>query len=196
MKKLIFIIIFLSGFVFVNKSYAECGCTTSTPIPTLLPTETPQPISTPNMQPTPQTNSQPNGQVGAPICTASQPSAPIITSVIRGSTTATLTWTKIDPVSYYFIFYGTSPRSQQFGIPNVGNVTTYIIGALNPKLKYYFDVRAVNDCQPSNSSNTGQVLGASTTRLASTGSNLLLSRLIFAIISGGVFFFLAKKTTI
>ena len=134
---------------------------------------------------------------GAPICTASQPASPIITSIVRKPTTAILKWTAVANADHYLIFFGTKPGSQEFGVPNTGNVTTYTINALNPKLKYYFDVRAVNDCMPSNpSNNPGQVLGARTTALAATGSDLALPRLIFGIITAGVTFSLAKKDNI
>lgn len=190
--------------VSVRSVKANCGCRTSTPIPTpaptpiVSPTPLPIPTPTPNMtsQPTPVPSNVGLSPAGAPICTANQPPAPLIKSIVRRSTNAILTWTPVTPVSYYFIFYGTKPGSQQFGIPNVGNVTTFTVGALNPRLKYYFDVRAVNDCMPSGSSTNsgqGQVLGASTTVLAATGSDLILPRLFFGILTGGVTFFLAKK---
>lgn len=180
----------------------HCGCETPTPTPTPLATETPEPTTIPSETPTSTNNSTPpNGQVGAPICTAAMPDNPIVTSVVRKSTSATLTWTKVSNADHYMIFYGVAtssaygsdPGSHEFGVPNTGNVTTYTIGALNPRLKYYFDVRAVNDCQPSSG---GQVLGASTSVLASTSSDLTLPRVVFGIIASGAGYIFVKKYSI
>jgi hypothetical protein len=69
----------------------------------------------------------------------------------------------------------------------VGNVTTYTVGGLNPGTTYYFSVRGVNDCMPSDPSaaSPGQVLGASTggqvLGLAFTGN----SSLIYLLLSAG-----------
>ncbi|HWA52073.1 MAG TPA: fibronectin type III domain-containing protein [Patescibacteria group bacterium] len=163
-----------------------CGCSTPTPTPTFVPTPTPttQPTSTPN------NSTPPNGNVGAPVCTDPVPAKPIITSVKQIGTKATITWTKIDMANHYVIFYGTDPGSEEFGVPDTGNVTSYTINSLNPKLKYYFDVLSVNGCQPSSN---GQVLGASTSVLASTDSDLIMPRFILGIIAAGVTFFVIKK---
>ncbi len=190
-KKLLVVLVFVCGFVFVMNAYAEvsitfndsCECSHT---PTPAPTATPAPTGTPAPSVTPGPTDPPANpglsQAGAPVCTANKPATPQILSVVRKSTTATLTWTKIENASYYAIFYGTKPGNWQYGVPNAGNTTTFTIGALNPRTKYYFDVRAVNDCMPSDPS--GQVLGASTTKLAGTSSALEVPRLILAVIGG------------
>lgn len=176
----------------------NCGCHTPTPTPVPTPVSTPIPTSTPTAitQPTetPGNNpSSPNGQVGAPICTATKPADPVVTSMIRTLTSETLSWIAVPNADHYLIFYGTTPGSQQFGVPDTGNVTTYTINALNPKLKYYFDVRAVNGCMPSSD---GEVLGAATTILGATDSDMALPRLIIAIIATGAAFGVLKKHSI
>lgn len=181
MKRLsIFLIAALLLIVAIKSAKANaevnfsCGCQTMTPTPTSSPIPTQTPLPTLTESPTPAETQTPssssgsvNGQVGAPICTASVPSAPVITSVTRKGTSAILTWTSVQNASYYLIFYGTTPGSEQFGVPNTGNVTTFTINALNPNLRYFFEVRAVNNCMPSAQ---GQVLGASTSVLAATSS--------------------------
>jgi hypothetical protein len=153
-----------------------------------------QPEVTPT--PTPPPAPQPcNGCGGSsvPVCTASKPSAPVVTSVVRTGTTAQITWTAVANATHYTISYGTQPNNYPYGVPNTGKVTSYVIGSLVPGTHYYFIVRAVNDCMPSDPSSTGgQVLGISTgfgggqvLGLASTGS---LPAVYLSLALGGLFF--------
>ncbi len=150
----------------------------------------------PPVSPTPTPTSPPSsppGPAGPPVCSAQTPTTPTLSSVTRTSpTTAELVWTAASPVTHYSISYGTSPGNYQFGAPNVGNTTSYVVGGLDPNTNYYFVVTAVNDCAPSSASNelstggavlgaaTGGVLGASTDTLAATGDDYLILRLLFA----------------
>lgn len=118
--------------------------------------------------PTPTGHPQPcngcHGPPTAPVCTSQKPPAPSIVSIVRGSTTAQITWTSVTPATNYAIFYGVEPGNYIYGVPNTGNVTSYVIGSLVPGVQYYFQVRAVNGCMPSDGSGTnGQVLGLATT---------------------------------
>lgn len=104
---------------------------------------------------------------GAPICTAERPTAPILLSVKRSGSKATLTWTKVDRADHYTIAYGTKVGDYPYGVPNTGNVTSFEVGSLDPNKTYYFVVYAVNDCMPSEpSTQGGQVLGLATTGTA------------------------------
>src|SRR5271154_2966367 len=71
----------------------NCGCRTATPSPTPVPTQIPTPTpSLISQTPTSNNNSTPpNGNVGAPICTATTPANPIITSEVRKLTSETIT---------------------------------------------------------------------------------------------------------
>lgn len=151
-----------------------------TPTPTLTPTPTVIPEPTPTHQPEiggPVNGGQP-GPAGPSVCTASVPSAPILTNVISsGVGQVNLLWTAVTPVTHYSISYGLSPQNYIYGVDNTGNVTSFTVGSLDPGVRYCFAVRAVNDCAPSGPSNeictgkvlgTGQVLGVST--LGATGS--------------------------
>src|SRR5579859_2851305 len=109
-----------------------CGCHTSTPSPTPSPSPTASPLPTPSETPLPTQG--PNGDgltpAGPPVCTSAVPSTPIIKSIVRNPTSATINWYAVNSASYYLIFYGTTPGSQQYGVPNTGNVTTYTVGFL------------------------------------------------------------------
>ena len=165
----------------------------SEPCATPNPTPAPTPSDNPGPTPTPSSSSNSNQ------CTDAKPSTPSLTSVVRNSsTTATLTWTSVSPVSYYTISYGTSAGNYTYGVPNTGNTTSFTIGGLAANTNYYFVVRAVNGCTPgdpsgeksigggqvlgASTSTGGQVLGASTDSLAATGrfANLNLSSLLLA----------------
>ena len=93
----------------------------------------------------------------APACTATKPgSAPIITNTINGENSVTLTWSKAkDPLTKYLVAYGTSPGSIEYGNPNVGNAdtTSYTIKGLSGGTRYYFKIKAINDCMPGDWSN-------------------------------------------
>lgn len=118
---------------------------------------------------------------GAPVCNSVKPVAPVVTSIVRSGTSATITWTKVTEADHYVISYGTTPGSWLYGVPNTGNVTTFTINALDPNTRYYFVVRAVNNCMPSDESSTGQVLGAATGQvlgLANTGDSALVITII------------------
>ncbi|MFA6462803.1 MAG: fibronectin type III domain-containing protein, partial [Candidatus Shapirobacteria bacterium] len=81
---------------------------------------------------------------------------PIITNTINGDNSVTLTWSKAsNPVTKYLIAYGTSSGSIEFGNPNVGNAdtTSYTIKGLSGGTRYYFKIKAINDCIPGDWSN-------------------------------------------
>ncbi len=130
-----------------------------------------QPVITPTPTPAPQPCNGCSGPPTAPVCNFTQPPDPQLVSVSRTGSSAQLTWTAVSPVTNYAIFYGTKPGVYTFGVPNTGNVTSFVINDLVPGVQYYFQVRAVNGCMPSQGNTTGQVLGASTVLgLAGTGN--------------------------
>lgn len=96
-------------------------------------------------------------QVSANHCTDPKPnSAPILTSAVAGEDSVTLTWIEAqDPVTYYLVAYGRSETDIEYGNPNIGprGTTTYAVGGLVKGVKYYFRVRAVNNCKPGKFSN-------------------------------------------
>jgi len=150
---------------------------TTTPTATVSPTATTTVSPTSTVSPTTRISSSPTPTFpppptipSPPQCTAVRPSAPILTSVIKTGTEATLTWTKVDLATHYTISYGTSPSNLQFGVPNTGNVTSYKIGALDKSKTYYFTVYAVNDCMPSEGSTiVSSVAGIATEQLPEAG---------------------------
>jgi hypothetical protein len=169
---------------FFNYSNRDYNCGTPAPTPTGVP------------EPTPTGAPQPcngcGGWPSAPSCGAAKPTTPQLLSVVRHGTTAVLTWTAATPVTHYSIEYGLKPGEYIYGAANVGNVTSYTVGSLDPGTTYYFSVRAVNDCMPSDPSTGGQVLGAfyggigggEIKGLAFTGN----STLIYSLVSAGCAF--------
>lgn len=93
----------------------------------------------------------------APACTATKPgSAPTITNTVNGDNSITLTWSKAsNPFTHYLVAYGTSSGSIEYGNPNVGNAdtTSYTIKGLSGGTRYYFKIKAINDCMPGDWSN-------------------------------------------
>ncbi len=134
-----------------------------------------------------------NGGTGgggqAPVCDSKKPAAPSLNSVVRNGSTAILTWSAVSDATHYSISYGLAPGNYIYGVPNTGKVTTYTIGSLDPSKTYYFSVRAVNNCMPSDASGPGgQVLGASTGQvlgLASTGNT---TQVLLALGAGVILF--------
>jgi uncharacterized repeat protein (TIGR01451 family) len=74
------------------------------------------------------------------------PAAPILQSTTAiSSSQVKLIWTPVDRASYYLVAYGLESGKYIYGSPNVGNVTSYVVGSLTPGLTYYFVVTAVAD---------------------------------------------------
>ena len=113
--------------------------------------------STPTSTSTTSTSTGGGGGWSAPVCSATKPgSAPTITSVVSGDNSVTLTWSKAgNPVTNYLVAYGTKPGSIEYGNPNVGNsdTTSYTIKGLSGGTRYYFKIKAINDCMPGDWSN-------------------------------------------
>lgn len=179
-----------------NISFA-CGnvaTATPSPSPSPVPTEPGSPIVTPSPNPTPTPSilgSSTTSDPGAPQCSAQTPPDPKILTAIRlNPTTEKITWTSVTPVTYYTISYGPSANNLIYGVPNTGNQTSFVIGALKPGEDYVFVAHAVNDCAPSdpsipsNGNSGGQVLGASTSKLADTSGEQTLPRSILAVLVG------------
>ncbi|OGY07816.1 MAG: hypothetical protein A2782_01595 [Candidatus Blackburnbacteria bacterium RIFCSPHIGHO2_01_FULL_43_15b] len=104
---------------------------------------------------TPASGEESATPAGAPICTDAKPStAPTLLSITPGGpNSVNLTWLPTaGPATYYLVAYGTTPGALQYGNPNVGLVTNYTVGGLSGG-KYYFRVRAGNNCAPGDYSN-------------------------------------------
>ena len=134
------------------------------------------------------------GSGSANFCSAEKPKAPTVISIEKNGSQATLSWTSVDNASHYVIFYGTQKDKWDYSVTNTGKVTTFTIGGLNPSTNYYFDVRAVNDCMPSDPAGIGggEVLGVST--FAPTGTTLtLVATTLISILFFGLYFFSKSK---
>jgi LPXTG-site transpeptidase (sortase) family protein len=167
----------------------HCPTPSPTQTPVISPENSPTPTIdpcadnacvTPSVEPTPTSapsnNSGNNGggsQPGPYVCNDTDPGAPTnLQAFALGGGKVKLTWNNAPgPHTSYAVAYGPSIGNYLYGDPNVGNVTTYTVLALNPGGKYCFYVQAQNGCKggvPSNvvCSNQGagslQVLGTST----------------------------------
>lgn len=158
-----------------NSNYS---CIQPEPTPTTEPSTAPSPTVTPTPTPTSggqvqgTTHSEP-GPASAPVCHDPQPDAPTLLSITKsGDDSVELVWTTVTDAKHYLISYGLESGKAQFGVPDVGNVTSYRIGGLDlDNAKYYFRVGVTKGCQVSELSNElsypreigGQVLGLATT---------------------------------
>jgi LPXTG-site transpeptidase (sortase) family protein len=154
---------------------------TPTVSPEVTPTVTPKITQTPTEVPTPVPTSEPSNNdngggssnPGPYVCNDADPGVPgNLKAIALGGGKVKLTWDNAPgPHTSYAVAYGPSIGNYLYGDPNVGNVTTYTVLALNPGGNYCFYVQAQNGCKggvPSNvvCSNQGhgslQVLGTST----------------------------------
>ena len=92
------------------------------------------------------------------VCNDSKPgSAPILVSAVSyGPNEVTLTWSKArDPVTYYLVAFGNKSGEMLYGNPSVGgrDTTSYTVRGLSAGSRYYFKVRAGNNCMPGDFSN-------------------------------------------
>jgi hypothetical protein len=183
------------------------GQTTPTPTPT--DSQNPAPTPTPTSGDSNSSNSSSGSNNSQPQqCTAGKPSTTSITSITKtGPTTVSLSWTAVSPVTTYAISYGISPGNYQYGVPSTGNVTSFVVGGLDPNATYYFQVRGVNDCMPGDASGEqsaggqvlgastgGQVLGASTEVLGATGSLKNTVAAALSILGGLLSYAVYKKS--
>ena len=130
--------------------------------------------------------------------------APNLYQVNRSKTEATLFFTPInDNIQSYSIIYGFKPEDERFSTTfNLGASTgavSYTIGDLDPKLGYYFEVRANTSCTSSPWSNwRGDKIALAAAAKASSqaakltpGANITLIGAIasLALIATGAFVF-------
>lgn len=123
------------------------------PTPTPSPSSTPTPTLTPTTAPVSQTPNV-SSSSSAPSCTAQTPLfAPDLFQIDTTKTKAILWYAPVpDPVTRYFIAYGTDKDNLQHGVEYdqgySGGVLSYTINELAPNTTYYFRIRAGNSCMP------------------------------------------------
>ena len=134
---------------------------TTAPTPTTTPTPTPTPTTTLTSIPTPTStsSSSSSSSTSTPVCVDTPPTNnPNIFQIDRAGSKTTIYFTPVnDYLSYYYVAYGLSPGSEQYGVTFPASLSTgavtYTINDLNPNLTYYFKVRAGNICAPGGWSN-------------------------------------------
>lgn len=105
-----------------------------------------------------------SGSASPPVCTADAPSsAPNVSITSVGANTVTLSWSQVSPVTHYGLIFTRNADGEQYGAPNIGNVTSYTVTNLSGGgANYTFQVFGVNDCAPgpfSNGAETGGIPG-------------------------------------
>lgn len=110
----------------------------------------------------------------APVCSHAVPDAPQLLSVTRQTATSVaLSWTASPNTTHYGISYGREAGNYEYGLVDVGDVTTFVVHDLDPHVPYFFSVFAYNHCSPSTRSNEVSIgkslFGSQTTRMAQTG---------------------------
>lgn len=120
-------------------------------------------------------SSSSSGSSSSPSCSAARPPTPTLNSATRKSSTQVdLSWTSVGNATSYLIVYGTKSKNYEYAA-DVGKTTSYTVGGLPPGVNFYFAVKAINDCVPSDSSNErlaagGGILGQSTSIVVDTNS--------------------------
>lgn len=97
-----------------------------------------------------------------PRCTDVNPgSAPSITGVTTVGSSVTLNWSQaLEPVTHYTLAYGPAKDQLIYGAPDIGSqgTGTFTVEQLSPGQRYYFRIRAVNNCEPGDFSDTVSVV--------------------------------------
>ncbi len=89
-----------------------------------------------------------------PMCTENAPAAaPQLQILSKTSTTVTLGWNSIDPVTHYTLSFTRNSDGAQYGASDIGKNTVYTVNFLNPGETYTFEVFGVNGCMPGPRSN-------------------------------------------
>jgi LPXTG-site transpeptidase (sortase) family protein len=140
----------------------SCNTDSCPPEPSISPEITPEVSDSPTLTPTPTSGSNNNGgdngdpsDPGPQVCNDADPGAPSnLRATALGGGQVRLDWDNaFGPHTSYAVAYGPSIGNYLYGDPNVGNVTSYTVKALNPGGKYCFYVQAQNGCKggvPSN----------------------------------------------
>lgn len=96
-----------------------------------------------------------NDTTATPHCGRSQPKAPVLYQPGHALLPRTdeagkirLNWLKVDGANKYTIAYGLSSGNYIYGLPDVGDTDNFTVEYLSPGVKYFFAVRANNDCMP------------------------------------------------
>lgn len=104
-------------------------------------------------------SSSSSSSTSTPVCQDFVPTeSPNLFQIDRAGSTAVLHFTPVGgSISYYYVAYGLSPGSEQYGVSFPASSSTgamsFTINDLNPNTTYYFKIRAGYGCSPGGWSN-------------------------------------------
>lgn len=101
------------------------------------------------------TDTYSNDTTGAPVCNSAVPNKPwLYKAVAAGNGEVDLFWDRVDGATSWTVAYGVRPGVYIYGATNIGNNSSRGLRITRlPSQKYYFVVRANNNCMPGPFSN-------------------------------------------
>lgn len=165
-----------------DETFTTTGCVTPTPSPT--PTPTPSSSSTSQVS----DGLAPGlSQAQAPVCAANAPAtAPTLRVVETGANSVRLSWTSVDPVTHYGIYFRRDRDSAEYGASNIGLTTSYTVTNLSGQETYTFEVFGVNDCAPGprGQAKSGTLSGGRSSAAVTGSSRAGTNEEVMEVISG------------
>jgi hypothetical protein len=139
--------------VSTDETFTTTGCLTPTPTPSPTPTASTTTSSSSN-------NAPGLTQAMPPVCTANPPAtAPSVVISAYGPNSVTLSWSRVDPVTHYGLYFRRNSDGAEYGASNIGQVSSYEVNNLGGQESYTFEIFGINDCAPgSRGQVTSQVL--------------------------------------
>jgi len=170
--------------------------------PTSTPTPTPTTSSSSSSSSTSSSSSS-SSSTSTPVCSDFAPTNnPNLFQIDRAGSKAVLYFSPVsDHLSYYYVAYGLSPGSEQYGVSFPAGLSTgvvsYTINDLNPSATYYFKVRGGDGCAPGGWSNNRES-NSKNPSLPNTGfaphkNNILLNASIGIFIGISVLLVLVQR---
>lgn len=137
-----------------NFSLTVKGTPTPSPSPSPQPSPSPSPLPSPSPSPAGSSATSSSG-AGGPVnpvgCQDASPTRPtgVTAATGPGRGQVTLRWKAVAGADYYTVTYGTGWLNFQYGAPNIGRTTQFVVSGLKPGVVYYFVLTAVRGCASS-----------------------------------------------
>jgi hypothetical protein len=148
----------LNGRALAHTAAVTLNKNTITKPTCVSPTSTPTPTSTTTSS-SDTSSSNTGSSNSSTVCVDSAPTNnPNLFQINRTGSKAVLYFSPVnDHLTYYYVAYGLSPGSEQYGVSFPAGLSTgvvsYTVNDLNPNATYYFKVRGGSGCAPGGWSN-------------------------------------------